>query len=240
MIADTLFQLPLPIIFSCVVYFLVGLQPVGEWPEIPHCHGQDKPCVGGCNTYTVNGDVSCNTCTSCFYCCRSAVSKFFIFMGFMILCSLSATSLAVAIGAWCKTTTMSLTVLPMVRQWHAPASVHVHIRPKTPPAGAPAADGLLCVPEPATSPHSASSVQALEVCRLFGGFFLAPANLPTYFAVSVLHVRQLPCRTRRERHPSNAPRSTGGDFLPAPSFGLLPPSLARAVAGCAVLCQVHI
>ena len=35
-------------------------------------------------------------------------------MGFMILCSLAATSLALAIGAWCKTTTMSLVVLPMV------------------------------------------------------------------------------------------------------------------------------
>jgi hypothetical protein len=32
----------------------------------------------------------------------------------MVLCSLAATSLALAIGAWCKTTTMSLTVLPMV------------------------------------------------------------------------------------------------------------------------------
>lgn len=54
----------------------------------------------------------------------------------MILCSLSATSLALMISALCKTTDMSVTVLPM----------------------------------------------ALEVSRLFGGFFLSPANLPKYFS----------------------------------------------------------
>jgi len=30
MTSETLFQLPVPVIFSCIVYFLVGLQPVGE------------------------------------------------------------------------------------------------------------------------------------------------------------------------------------------------------------------
>jgi ATP-binding cassette subfamily G (WHITE) protein 2 len=54
----------------------------------------------------------------------------------MSLCSLSATSLALMISALCKTTDMSVTVLPM----------------------------------------------ALEVSRLFGGFFLSPANLPKYFS----------------------------------------------------------
>ncbi len=54
----------------------------------------------------------------------------------MILCSLTATSLALMISALCKTTDMSVTVLPM----------------------------------------------ALEVSRLFGGFFLSPANLPKYFS----------------------------------------------------------
>ena len=91
-IADTLVQIPVPIIFSCIVYFLVGLQPVA--------------------------------------------SKFFIFTIIMLLCSIASTSLALMISAICKTTDMSVTVLPMV----------------------------------------------LEVARLFGGFFLAPAFLPKYFA----------------------------------------------------------
>ena len=67
---------------------------------------------------------------------QADAGKFFIFMLFMILCSLSATSLALMISALCKTTDMSVTVLPM----------------------------------------------ALEVSRLFGGFFLSPANLPKYFS----------------------------------------------------------
>lgn len=90
--AETLFQLPMPIVFSAIVYWLVGLQPVA--------------------------------------------SKFFVFTIFMVLCSLSATSLALAVSAWCRTTDMSVTMLPL----------------------------------------------ALEICRLFGGFFLPPANLPKYFA----------------------------------------------------------
>lgn len=62
-------------------------------------------------------------------------SKVIIFMIFMILCSLSATSLALAISTWCRTTDMSVAVLPLV----------------------------------------------LEIARLFGGFFLPPVKLPTYF-----------------------------------------------------------
>jgi len=54
----------------------------------------------------------------------------------MILCSFAATSMALMISALCKTTAMSVTVLPM----------------------------------------------ALEITRLFGGFFLAPGNLPKYFS----------------------------------------------------------
>ena len=88
---DTLISLPNTLIFSCIVYWLVGLQPVG--------------------------------------------SKFVIFVIFMILCSISATSLALMVSALCKTTDLSVTVLPMV----------------------------------------------LEVARLFGSFFLAPINLPSYF-----------------------------------------------------------
>ncbi|GLC55425.1 hypothetical protein PLESTB_000985900 [Pleodorina starrii] len=89
--AETLSQLPAPILFSCIVYFLVGFQPIA--------------------------------------------AKFFIFTAFMVLCSLSATSLALAVSAIARTTDMSVTILPM----------------------------------------------ALEVCRLFGGFFLSPANIPMYF-----------------------------------------------------------
>jgi len=54
----------------------------------------------------------------------------------MLLCSLAATSLALLISTLCKTTDLSVTVLPL----------------------------------------------ALEVSRLFGGFFLAPSRLPAYFA----------------------------------------------------------
>lgn len=62
--------------------------------------------------------------------------KFFIFALFMLLCSLAATSLALMVSAICKTTDMSVTVLPL----------------------------------------------ALEISRLFGGFFLAPSRLPAYFS----------------------------------------------------------
>ena len=57
-------------------------------------------------------------------------------MVFMLLCSLAATSLALLVSAICKTTDMSVTVLPL----------------------------------------------ALEITRLFGGFFLSPSRLPKYFA----------------------------------------------------------
>uniref|UniRef100_A0A914P1B6 ABC-2 type transporter transmembrane domain-containing protein n=1 Tax=Panagrolaimus davidi TaxID=227884 RepID=A0A914P1B6_9BILA len=67
---------------------------------------------------------------------QATAGKFFLFMFFMILCSISATSLALMISALCRTTDLSVTVLPM----------------------------------------------ALEVFRLFGGFFLSPANLPKYFS----------------------------------------------------------
>ncbi|CAF1013506.1 unnamed protein product, partial [Adineta ricciae] len=90
-IADTLVQIPIPIAFSCIVYFLVGLD--------------------------------------------ATVGKFFMFTLFTLLCSMSSTSLALMISALCQTTDMSVTVLPM----------------------------------------------ALEVTRLFSGFFLAPSRLPKYF-----------------------------------------------------------
>ncbi|CAF3828868.1 unnamed protein product [Adineta steineri] len=90
--AETLIQLPVPIVFSFIVYFLIGFQ--------------------------------------------ATAAKFFIFMLFMVLCSMAATSLALLVSAICKTTDMSVTVLPL----------------------------------------------ALEISRLFGGFFLAPSRLPKYFA----------------------------------------------------------
>lgn len=55
-------------------------------------------------------------------------SKFFIFLAFMILCSLAATSLALAVSAVARTTDMAVTVLPMaleVREPRPPArAVH--------------------------------------------------------------------------------------------------------------------
>ncbi|CAF0962951.1 unnamed protein product [Didymodactylos carnosus] len=91
-IVETLVQLPVPILFSISVYFLIGLQPLP--------------------------------------------GNFFLFLLFMVLCSMAATSLALMISALCKTTDLSVAVLPM----------------------------------------------ALEVSRLFGGFFLSPANSPKYFS----------------------------------------------------------
>jgi len=80
-----------PTIFSTIVYWLVGFQPVAH--------------------------------------------KFFLFLFFIILTNLASTSVALAISAICRTTTLAVTVLPM----------------------------------------------ALEIFRLFGGFFLAPINLPRGF-----------------------------------------------------------
>ena len=90
-VGELIFQLIVPVVFSCVVYFLVQLHEQAD--------------------------------------------RFFIFAGFMLLCNTAATSLALMVSAVCRTTDMSVTVLPLV----------------------------------------------LEVSRLFGGFFLAPANLPSYF-----------------------------------------------------------
>jgi ATP-binding cassette subfamily G (WHITE) protein 2 len=67
---------------------------------------------------------------------QNLAGNFFIFLLFMILCTLAANSLALAISCIAKTTALSVTILPM----------------------------------------------ALEISRLFGGFFLAPAVLPNYFS----------------------------------------------------------
>jgi ABC-type multidrug transport system ATPase subunit/ABC-type transport system involved in cytochrome c biogenesis permease component len=90
-LSETILQIITPVIFSAIVYFLVGFQP--------------------------------------------DVVKFLIFTAFMVLCSLAATSVALFISAVCRTTTFAVSVLPM----------------------------------------------ALELARLFGGFFLSPANLPKWF-----------------------------------------------------------
>lgn len=90
--SEMILQVTSPIIFSAIVYFLIGLQP--------------------------------------------SAAKFFVFTSFMVLCSLAATSIALFVSAVCRTTTLAVSVLPM----------------------------------------------ALEIARLFGGFFLSPATLPPYFS----------------------------------------------------------
>jgi ATP-binding cassette subfamily G (WHITE) protein 2 len=97
---------------------------------------------------------------------QAVASKFFIFLAFMILCSLAATSLALAVSALARTTDMSVTVLPMVRTWP-----RVHGR----------WDGSDAAPSTCVLNLRVLALlppQVLEVCRLFGGFFLSPANLP--------------------------------------------------------------
>lgn len=69
-VADALIQLPGPIIFSCIVYWMVGLQ--------------------------------------------ADAGKFFIFLAFMVLTSMTSTSLALMVSALARTTTLSVTILPYV------------------------------------------------------------------------------------------------------------------------------
>jgi len=88
---ESLLQIPFPVIFSLIVYWLVGFQ--------------------------------------------NEAGKFFIFMSFMLLCHFSALSLSNVVAAIGRTTEAAVTVLPM----------------------------------------------ALEITRLFGGFYLSPAELPGYF-----------------------------------------------------------
>lgn len=85
--AETIIQLVYPFVFSCTVYWLVGLQPVA--------------------------------------------SKFFLFVLFMELCSLAAFSLAIMVAAMCGSVAFALSCL----------------------------------------------AAALEICRLFGGFFVPPVTL---------------------------------------------------------------
>jgi ABC-type multidrug transport system permease subunit len=91
-IVDTLLTIPLPVIFTCITYFIVELQPTA--------------------------------------------AKFFLCMLLNTLCNLAATSLATMVCALCKTTELSVIVLPLI----------------------------------------------MELSRLFGGFYLAPSNLPVYFS----------------------------------------------------------
>eukprot|EP01126_Amoeba_proteus_P050240 TRINITY_DN591_c0_g1_i18.p1 TRINITY_DN591_c0_g1~~TRINITY_DN591_c0_g1_i18.p1 ORF type:complete len:459 (-),score=68.82 TRINITY_DN591_c0_g1_i18:184-1560(-) len=91
-LTDIVTQAPVPIIFTVIVYWLIGFQ--------------------------------------------ASAGKFFLFMWFMFLCNLAATSLATAVSAIGRTTDMAVAILPM----------------------------------------------ALEICRLFGGFFLPPITLPAYFS----------------------------------------------------------
>jgi hypothetical protein len=115
-------------------------------------------------------------------------------MGFMILCSLAATSLALAIGAWCRTTTMSLAVLPMVSRRAGARAGHVSLLLTCYCGGIRLVWCTACVhigfPGSQDPLAAAAELQALEVSRLFGGFLLSPANLPDYFAV---RRRPMPC-----------------------------------------------
>ena len=86
------FQLAQPIVFSVVVYFLIGLQ--------------------------------------------ADAGKFFLFMLFMCLCSAASISTALFISAACRTTTLATAVMPSI----------------------------------------------FEISRLFGGFYLPPSKLPSYFS----------------------------------------------------------
>jgi ABC-type multidrug transport system permease subunit len=45
---------------------------------------------------------------------QATAGKFFLFMIFIILCSVTSTSLALMVSALCRTTALSVTVLPMV------------------------------------------------------------------------------------------------------------------------------
>jgi ABC-type transport system involved in cytochrome c biogenesis permease component len=49
--------------------------------------------------------------------------KFFIFVCFMELCSLTATSLALMISTFCRTVTLSITILPLILEV---CSFHTH------------------------------------------------------------------------------------------------------------------
>eukprot|EP00742_Colponemidia_sp_Colp-10_P009736 GILJ01010646.1.p1 GENE.GILJ01010646.1~~GILJ01010646.1.p1 ORF type:complete len:601 (+),score=87.48 GILJ01010646.1:39-1805(+) len=91
-VSETPLQLVPPVVFSCIVYFMVGLQ--------------------------------------------ATAAKFFMFVFFMILCSVASVSLALAVSALSRVTNVAVVVLPV----------------------------------------------CLEISRLFGGYFLAPANLPVYFS----------------------------------------------------------
>lgn len=92
-VSDLIGQILSPWLFTCIAYFMVGLNPLA--------------------------------------------SKFFIFGAFLTLSNMCAVSLALAISAIGRTTDMACTLLPM----------------------------------------------ALEVCRLFGAYFLPPIQLPKYFEV---------------------------------------------------------
>jgi hypothetical protein len=64
--AELTTQLPIPIIFSCIVYWLAGLAPTA--------------------------------------------GQFFVFVGFMVLCNMAATSLALMVSTWCRNVDMAISV----------------------------------------------------------------------------------------------------------------------------------
>jgi ATP-binding cassette subfamily G (WHITE) protein 2 len=78
----------------------------------------------------------------------------------MELCSLAATSLALMISTFCRTITLSITVLPLileVRQRLLPSPFFFYLLK------------LLC-----------GTIN--QLCRLYGGGYLPPSRLPAYFS----------------------------------------------------------
>jgi hypothetical protein len=95
---------------------------------------------------------------------QASAHDFIIFIVFMVLCAMAATSLALAVAAWARTTNMAVVILPMVS---ATSTVQ---------------ERQLCLTLLCYTSHAKfwpnNCLQALEICRLFGGYYLSPANLP--------------------------------------------------------------
>lgn len=89
---------------------------------------------------------------------QANAGKFFIFVLFMELCSLTATSLALMISTFCKTVTLSITILPLILEVCTLPSLDL------------------------SHHHRLTAFVLIQICRLYGGFFLPPRNLPAYFS----------------------------------------------------------
>ncbi len=77
----------------------------------------------------------------------------------MELCSLAATSLALMISTFCRTITLSITILPLILEVRRPSPFSFFFYLLK----------LLCV-------------TIYQLCRLYGGGYLPPSRLPAYFS----------------------------------------------------------